>query len=352
MFVMLFAVVQAARDFTFSLSGGSTHGKFTLAADGLYAGEFGKFFIQAAGFVNLGQEKEYGGSITLGGTAAEGSDLYLTTGVLSAYGKAWIQLCPTVRFRLPWMSFSAFYALPVFNPTVQVDGQEICAAQYWGGELNIVPVPWARIYGDLFSVNKAFNFKLGAEVRPIKWISVSAEWNKAGSGIYSQWNNQDFRIAISFLLGNQQQGFPPTTQRVQVVPMYPILTRKVNSVPEVTAGEVEIQYRRVKPIIYPNAGGVGVAVTYHNVYKGQNATGLIQTSESTWVSTIYLQCNPTPYLIWLYDTKVSKEPVGYEVSVRLKGDLQWFLLTRVVVNPFHPEGEAVQMIFNKGTFAN
>jgi len=357
--VMLFVIVlavQAAQDFTFSLSGGSVHGKFTLAGDFLYAQEFGsRFFVQTAGFANLGQEKEYGGSLGLGILTDEGGDIYLFADSLYAYGKFWTQLRPTARLRFSWLSLMAFYALPITKSTIQIDEQEVGAVKYWGGELNLVPVSWARVYGNLMSIGKTYAYRFGAEVRPIKWLSVSADWNKTNAGSYSKWNSyQDVRVAINLLLGNQQQRFSPTI-RVQVTPMYPILAKKVDSTPPdpwLAGGELEIQYRRVNPIIYPNAGGVGTPTTYHNVYGGQNASQLIKTGENTWMATISLGCSPQAYWIWLFDTLVSKEPVAYELSIRRKGDSQWLLMTCIVVNPFDSEGQAAKVIFNNGKLEN
>jgi hypothetical protein len=129
--------------------------------------------------------------------------------------------------------------------------------------------------------------------------------------------------------------------------MYPVITRK--AMPEVTGGEVEIQYRQMGTVVSPNAG-INFNI-YHNLYGGRTSPN-IKTGEKTWMTTTTLAYSPQPYWIWVSDYQISDHPVAYELSIRNKGDSQWILLAHIVVNPYNAEGQAVKVIYNRGTFQN
>lgn len=319
----------AKHNLTFSLSGGNIGGKFNLAGDFLYAQEFGKLFVQAAGFANLGQAKEYGGSFGLG-AVSDTSELYLFVDSLYSYGKLWTQLRPTTRLRFSWFSLTAFYAFPITKSTIQVDNENVGAVQYWGGEVNIVPVSWARLYGNLMFISTIHTYKFGAEVRPIKWLSISTDWNKTDSGIYSKWNNQDLRVAINFLFGGQQQSLSPT-YRIGITPMYPVLARKAQDLPEKTSDVVEFMFRRVAPIVNPKGNDPDCFMIRGN-NNGKNIN-LTLVESNVWIAETTLDYNinsQNPYCVWVNDSKTME--CARDIFVRIKRQQDWIKLTLIKPN--------------------
>jgi hypothetical protein len=299
-------------------------GKFSLAGDFLYAQEFkGNLFLQTAAFVN---NKEAGGSFGLGSFSDTG-DLYLFIDSLYSYGKLWTQLRPTARLRFSWMSLTAFYALSLSKSTIQIDGQEIGAANYWGGELNLVPISWARLYGNLISVNGIYTYKFGAEIRPIKWLSISADWNKTDSGIYSKWNSyQDVRVALNFLLGSQHQSFK-LDQKIQMQPMYPILTRANSSKPpEKISDVVEFMYVRDLSIINPNAPDPTTPNPIESDEFGSTISVMppYQFVGNGWQVEYLLSYSSKLYHISTGDGKVSNgDAVADTFYARVRGTTSW-----------------------------
>lgn len=232
-------------DLMFSLSGGKIAGQFSLAGNFLYAQEFGIGFFQMAGFANLNKNvKEYGGSIGLGvhgsDPGQQGVHFYLFADSLYSYEKLWLQVRPTLRVGFSWLSFMGFYALPITRDSIQIDNQEIIAAKYYGGEMDIVPFNWLRIYGNVMSTeNTSSRYSIGAEVRFFKYVSLSADWNRADAGFYSNWTNyQDFRISLNVLFGTQQQSFRPTQSKAVPV-FYPVLVVKQKEKPKPEPEKVE-----------------------------------------------------------------------------------------------------------------
>jgi len=336
--------VSKKHDFSFSLSGGIIGGKFNLAGDFLYAQEFkGNLFLQTAAFVN---NKEAGGSFGLGSFSDTG-DLYLFIDSLYSYGKLWTQLRPTARLRFSWMSLTAFYAFPITKSTIQVDNEKVGAVDYWGGEVNMVPVSWARVYGNLLSIDKIYTYKFGAEVRLIKWLSISADWNKTDPGLFARWSGyRDFRISVNFLLGSQQQGFEPI-HRSQLASMYPVLVFAKESgpkPPEVWAGEVEFMYQRIFQVTKPSAPDLtkGAASIYNPGLGGKNSSLWQLAGENKWTAVAYMQSHFQEYYISVLDLKVANELVAEKLFARIKGNTVWVELTCVVQDPLG-QGKAAKL---------
>lgn len=249
-------------DLQFALSGGNIGGKFNLAGDVLWVQEFKNgLFAQGSGFV-LG--KEYGASLGFG-LSGQNLGIYLFGDSLY-HQKMFFQLRPAVRLTFPWLSLTAFYALPITKSTIQVGDEKIGAVQYWGGEVNMVPMSWARVYGNLSSIGKICTYRIGAEVRPLKWLSISADWNRTDSGLYSKWSGyEDLRVALNFSLNSKFK----LNQKIQMQPMYPILshvkTNSDNKPPEIREYRdivIAVYTRDPAKIVFPKGDDKGVFMPY------------------------------------------------------------------------------------------
>ena len=258
---------QLQRRFSFSLSGGIIGGKINFAGNIFYAREFEKgLFIQGSGFV-LG--KEYGTSLGFG-LSGENFGIYVF-GESLYHQKMFFQIRPAVRLRFPWLSLAASYAVPVGKSTITINGEQVSASKYWGGEVNVVPVDWARIYTEVMSVESVYTrWRVGAEIRPLNWLSVSADWNKTNSGLYSQWTGyQDLRVAVNVSL-NGQPSFK-LNQKIQMQPQYPVLVAKKKDTTTTTIPfeekryTIKVEYIRIN-VTWPDWmwKGVSVAIADRN----------------------------------------------------------------------------------------
>jgi len=340
-------------DLMFSLAGGNIGEKFTLTGNFLYAQELEDvFFVQAAGFADInGQKKEYGGSFGFGLNSNESFSFYLFADSLYSYEKLWMQLRPTVRLRLSWLGLTGFYAFPLTKSVIQIDNEDVVAAKYFGGEAEIVPVKWARIYGNLMSVESAYTrYSVGAEVRLFKYVSLSADYNKTDAGIYSN-SYKGFRVALNILFGAQQQSFEPTYRKI-VAPMYPILgIKKEEPEPPGPPGrEVEFKYVRVGPVTDPNKSDVtNTALSiFHN--NGGKSAPRWTKAEDGWVTSVYLKSRAGYYYVWTYDYQMTgtSQAVARRLFARVKGSTEWIELVDIVANPCFVGEEAARFLFHHG----
>jgi len=295
-------------DLMFSLAGGNIGGKFTLTGNFLYAREFGEtFFAQAAGFVDIsGDKKEYGTSVGIGAnTEDEAFSLYLFGDSLYSYQNWWFQVRPVIRLRTEYLGLEAFYAFPIrvasifnlqsvnFQDTVYINGKEVWVVSYWGGEAEIVPVDWARIYGSAMLVQNTYKrFKIGAEIRFWKYLSLSTSWHKQDSGIYSKWGSyDDFSIALNILFGAKQSSFSPV-HKLAVTPRYPILAeKKKEPEPEPNFATFEVKYRRVLPVVRPNMPdptGDWAMITFPGG-GGTQTSRFVQVGANEWQAEVILE---------------------------------------------------------------
>ena len=337
---------QLQRRFSFSLSGGIIGGKINFAGNIFYAREFEKgLFIQGSGFV-LG--KEYGTSLGFG-LSGENFGIYVF-GESLYHQKMFFQIRPAVRLRFPWLSLAASYAVPVGKSTITINGEQVSASKYWGGEVNVVPVDWARIYTEVMSVESVYTrWRVGAEIRPLNWLSVSADWNKTNSGLYSQWTGyQDLRVALNFLLGSQRQSFKPN-QRIQMQPQYPILTVQKsddNKPPTKDRDTVEFMYERVLPVISPQSEDPSELQLFNEDYGGKTLK-LTKTAANQWTVEAEVKYSGGQYIVFLIDPKVIKEytHIARKIYIRIKGKSDWIELTCIRPNTFST-GEQAEFIID------
>lgn len=250
--------------------------------------------------------------------------------------KFWFQIRSAVRLQFSWMSISAFYAQPIMWTTIKIGDEEGAGAgKYWGGELNIVPANWARIYGDALSIEKSYTkYRIGAEIRPLKWFSISTDYNKTSSNIYSKWSNyQEFRFALNILLGSQQKSFK-IPDRVQMQPMYPILVR---TAPPFVEGKaiVEFMYERMEPIILPNETDPYwmqiLLEEGRKLIKVFNAKNWHSYGYNKWICEAELDFSLFKYSAYTLDIKITGvyRHIGKKISARIKGIEPWIELTCV-----------------------
>jgi hypothetical protein len=326
-------------NFSFSLSGGSIGGKFNLAGDFSYTQESGNGLLQAAGFalVNSSQ-KEYGLSLgmSIGASRDKGLNAYVFVDSLY-HQQLFAQVRPVVQFKLSWFSLMGYYAYPFYSGKLQINGQDVAAAKYWGIEADVVPLSFLRFYGNVKIVEQKYNtFKIGAEVRPMPWFSLSVDWNRTDTGFYSYWNSyEDFRIALNVLFGAQQQDLSPVYRKTIPV-VYPILIGKGSTTitpPEKTDDMIEFMYRRDLPIITPNNPDTKGCSIWNDVYGGL-ILDWTQISQNQWTCSVGLRYDKSPYYIFTVDGKVitGYSSVAKTFFARVKGQADWIQLTTIEPN--------------------
>ena len=331
-------------DFSFSLNGGIIGGKFNLAGDVLWRQEFKNgLFAQGSGFV-LG--KEYGASLGFG-LSGQNLGVYLFGDSLY-HQSLFFQLRPAVRLTFPWVSLTASYALPVGKSTTKIGDEQVSAAKYWSGELNIVPVDWARIYAEAMSVENSYTrYKVGAEIRVLKWLSLSADWNKSNSNLYSKWSGyEDARFALNVSLNGQPFRL---NQRIQMQPQYPILTVQKsddNKPPTKDRDTVEFMYERVLPVISPQSEDPSELQLFNEDYGGKTLK-LTKTAANQWTVEAEVKYSGGQYIVFLIDPKVIKEytHIARKIYIRIKGKSDWIELTCIRPNTFST-GEQAEFIID------
>ena len=146
-----------------------------------------------------------------------------------------------------------------------VDDQPVDMLKYWGGEINLIPTKWSRIYVDALFVgddNNRFEdnhnrLRLSTEVRIFPWLSVLGGWSKTTSSFYSNLNNHTgFHCQLNFNFGAQQSSYR-MHHSVGITPHYPMLVyeeKKVDHSP---------QYREVT-VIY-DSGDTSPSIGIRNL---------------------------------------------------------------------------------------
>ena len=229
---------------------------------------------------------------------------------------------------------------PKLQDSVYIDGKEICAVNYFGGEAEIVPVDWVRVYGSAMLVQKTYKrFSVGAEVRLWRYFSLSANWHKQDSGIYSNWGSyDDFSIALNVLFGAKQSSFSPA-HKLAVTPRYPILAEKGKGArpePEQNWATFKIRYRRVLPVVSPRWPDPNRFLIMLPSGGGKNVP-LFQVGENEWQGEVTLECSKGLYHIWVGDYKVVErwgQATAREISMRIKGSgSDWVVLKCIEPQP-------------------
>lgn len=247
-------------DLRFSLSGGTIKGNFALNGEFAYARNYSGLFAQVSTMANVHSGiSEYGASLGMG-TQGEVFQVYVFLDTLYRE-KLWAQVRPIIRLDFDWLSIGGYYAYPLQSSPLQIGYRTISPAKYFGAEFNLIPAPWLKLYGNLNSVEDlSLSYRVGAEIRPLKFISLQADWKKA-AGTYSNWDRfGGIRFALNLLLGAGQRTFRQTkTNGPAVIPsLYPMLIAKDQSGKIIDDGDdttkpptfinnVKIEYVRVEP---------------------------------------------------------------------------------------------------------
>ena len=276
-------------DARFSLAGGSVRGNFALNGEFTYARNFSGLFAQVSTMVNTCNSiSEYGMSFGMG---AQGEVVQAYLFVDGLYReKLWAQVRPVIRLDFDWLSIGGYYAYPLQSSPLQIGYRTISAAKYFGVECSLVPLSWVRLYGLLNSVEGlSESYRLGIEIRPLKFIAISTDWNKSAG--YSNWNRfGGLRFALNLLLGAGQNGFRQTKKTgPAVIPtLYPTLLARSQSGKIIDddgdgdgdddgvvtfATNVEISYQRVDPYKSTDYydSNVSLEVNPPNLFQGWQA---------------------------------------------------------------------------------
>jgi len=273
---------------------------------------------------------------------------YLFTDALY-HNKLFIQLRPIVRVKFPWLSLMGSYAYPLSSGKIQISGQDIGAAKFWSLDADLVPISFLRLYGNMMIVEQKYkSYRVGAEIRPLKWISISADWNRTDLGFYSYWNSyKDFHIGLNILFGAQQDSLKPTYKKTIPV-AYPILVNKITT-PEKTRDVVEFMYERIYPVVSPEDSWLP---TWFEIYNPKVEVGSCRCNkiaENRWVGEQELEYCYYKYSIDVNDYALSTGPIRKSIAKRLfariKGDANWIELTFVTEDEY---GEHAFFILNKG----
>jgi len=231
-FTVLAADNGKTYDFSLSLSGGSVGHGFSLAGDAVFAKKFGHLFVQGATMVNVNTKtdvKEFGFSVGTG-FQTKPAGLYVFLDGLQ-HKQMWTQVRPVLKIGVDWLSLMGYYAIPLNKKAIQIGVNTVEAGKYYGGEINIVPLPWARIYGNLQSIENTYRaYRIGTEVRVLKFISILADWNSTHSKIFSNWHGfSGIRVALNLIFGSQRTNFRMDNSengRLIITPNYPDLLAK------------------------------------------------------------------------------------------------------------------------------
>jgi hypothetical protein len=241
-------------DAQFSLSGGTIKGKFSLAGEFVYAREFGGVFTQISAMTNNRDGmSEHGFSLGLG---AQGSNhqFYVFFDNLYRLNRLWSQVRAMYRLNFGWLNLGGSYSLPIKNTQILIDDYGVTMAKVWEADFNLIPTSWAKIIGTFYSAEGKYQkIQAGIEIRPLKMVSVKADWNKTDSHFYSNWSVfEDFRISLNLLLGTEQLDFRQMPSQKAgpfiVRPAYPML---VMGQPKATLNpNTPYQYYSVVEVLY------------------------------------------------------------------------------------------------------
>lgn len=222
-------------DFGFSLSGGMVKGNFSLAGELVYARKFGGVFTQFAAMTNYRENVgEYGFSLGIG-AQGPAHQAYIFLDNLYRLNRLWSQVRGVYRLNFGWLNLGGSFSLPINNTRIQVDQYGVTAAKVWEADLNLIPFSWARIYASLNATSGYSRYQrylAGVEIRPVKLVSLTAEYNKTDSHFFSNWHGyEDLRIALNLLLGSQQNNFQQKKNGGTFIvrPAYPMLMARAPS---------------------------------------------------------------------------------------------------------------------------
>lgn len=316
-------------DVQFSLSVGSVKRHTSFAGEFVYARNLGPLFVQGSAMTNFSKgQREYGISTGIG-LQAETFQLYVFLDSLY-HNKLWSQIRPVAKLDFGWLSAQGFYGLPLNNSPLQIGEQKIAAAKHWGGNFELVVAPQLKLYGNIYSLeDKYHTYRVGAEVRILKWFSVSADWNKSSSEILSNWNShQNFRIVLNFGAGQDFKKDIREKNGIKIIPpSYPMLTsdvKKDEKPPEKTSDVMEFMYVRVLPIIDPNSPDTKGPNLWSDEFKGLTMPLWTSVGVDKWQVEMQLYYSTKEYHVYVIDGKVGEDAsVAEDIYGRIKGTQEW-----------------------------
>lgn len=302
--------------FNFSVYGGKERGEFALNYEALYNQRWDKWGIQVATMANINKSiHEYGFSAggwrqfeTKFGTGELGvflDGLYLDKIPEYGYGGFHGQIRPEFRMVEKDYSIDFFYAHPITKkylltcadsaPYFWQDAQAyyldtvhsrtyVVPMRYFGvgSEINLtnfLKVKAEGLYAP-FEKEEFYRLRVGAEVKPFKWITFSIDWTKMKAshalGLDFGGDYQAIRIGATIPLGRAQEyHFSDLTKYDVITPRYP-------------AVKVEKEYSLTTTRI-ANLLKCELTVDPQSVCLGKPINGKVEYSGGTEPRTVYIE---------------------------------------------------------------